>query len=160
MYQHEPHEEEQDDFSLKQLFLPLTPYKAITIFVFVGFLVFANMLFNSFVWDDIAYITKNPGVHQLDIPSLFGPNMFNSGPFYRPIPAVYFATIYSLFGANTFFFHLFQLLLHLVSTSLLFIFFRMFFKPAISFFLALIFLVHPIQVESVSYIESVIVSHL
>lgn len=43
-------------------------------------------------------------------------------------------------------------MLHLICTSLLFLFFCRFFTKGISFFLALLFLIHPINVESVAYI--------
>lgn len=56
------------------------------------------------------------------------------------------------FGSNAFLYHLIQLLLHIISSSILFIFFSLFFTDGIAFFLALIFLVHPINVESVAYI--------
>jgi protein O-mannosyl-transferase len=135
-------------------FIPLTTTKAIAIIVIIRIIVYANMLFNGFVWDDLPFIIENPEVHQLNLPALLGQNMFNSGPFYRPLPAIYFATVYSLFGANAFIFHILQLFLHLVGTCLLFIFFSRFFTHGISFFLALIFLVHPINVESVAHIGS------
>ena len=58
------HEREQA-FSLKNLFVPLTTLKAIHIIVIVGFIVYANMLFNGFVWDDKIYIIFNPQNHNI-----------------------------------------------------------------------------------------------
>lgn len=118
----------------------------------VGLIIYFPIFFNGFVWDDIAYILNNTQVHQVNIPVLFGPNLFNDGLFYRPIPAVYFALLYSFAGNNAFLYHLIQLLLHLADSSLLFLFFCLFFSDGIALFLALIFLVHPINVESVAYI--------
>lgn len=120
----------------------------------IGIVIYFPIFFNGFVWDDLDFIINNPQVHQLNFSILFGNNMFNSGPFYRVIPAIYFATVYTFFGEAAFYYHILQLLLHIVDTILLLIFFRSFFSKNISFFLALIFLVHPINVESVAYIGS------
>ncbi len=145
---------QEQEFSMKKLFVPLTTFKAIHIIVIVGFIVFGNMLFNGFVWDDKIYIIFNPDVHSIDFFKLIGHNFFNTDGQYRPIPALYFATFYSLFKDITFFYHFFQLVLHIVNTSLLFIVLNNFFNKKLSLILSLIFLVHPIQVESVSYIAS------
>lgn len=128
--------------------------KYLWIIAVIGLMIYFPIFFNGFVWDDLDFIINNPQVHQLNPVSLLGPNMFNGGPFYRPIPAVYFAIIYSLFGNQAFYYHALQLFLHLIGTCLVFVFFSRFFKKGISIFLALIFLVHPIQVESVAYIGS------
>ncbi|HSX08918.1 MAG TPA: hypothetical protein VLF93_02085 [Candidatus Saccharimonadales bacterium] len=104
--------------------------------------------------DDSTFILTNPQIHQFNLPILFGPGLFNSGAFYRPLDAVYFALIYSLSGNHAFLYHLVQLTLHLINTSLLFIFFCIFFSDSVAIFLALLFLVHPINVESVAYIGS------
>ncbi len=128
--------------------------KYLYLIILIGVIVYFPIFFNGFVWDDFYFIINNPQVHQLNLIALFGHNDFNSGPFYRPIPAVYFAFIYTLAGNHAFLYHLFQLILHIVGTSLLFIFLCTFFSEYIAFFLALIFLVHPINVESVAYIGS------
>lgn len=130
----------------------LSPKKSIILFVIVGFIVFFNMLYNGIVWDDITFIFLNPNIRSFNLFQLFGANVFNSGGYYRPIAAIYFSLLYGLFGQQAFYYHLIQLLLHITSTVLLFYFFRTFFRVNLSFVLAVIFLIHPIQVESVSYI--------
>jgi hypothetical protein len=128
--------------------------KELYIFLLVGFIAYLPILFNGFVWDDLDYFINNPQMQQLNFPVLLGPNIFNSGAFYRPIPAIYFATLYTLFRESAFFYHVIQLLLHMVNTTLLFVFFCLFFRRGIAFFLALVFLIHPINVESVAFIGS------
>jgi protein O-mannosyl-transferase len=128
--------------------------KKFYLILLIGVIVYFPIFFNGFVWDDFYFILNNAQVHQLNFPILFGQNLFNLGPFYRPISALYFAMLYSVFGQGAFFYHLTQLSLHIVNTSLLFIFFCLFFDENISFFLCLLFLVHPINVESVAYIAS------
>lgn len=140
------------DISFKDLFVPITSKKAIIIIAFVGLIVYFNMLFNGFVWDDLTYIINNPEIRNFNIISLFGQNSFNSSGYFRPIPAVYFSALYNLFGNSAFFYHFFQLSLHIIDTTLLFYIFRYFFKEKIALFLSLLFLIHPINVESVAYI--------
>ncbi len=122
--------------------------------ILIGVVIYFPIFFNGFVWDDFPFIINNPQVHQVNLAILFGNNLFNTGPFYRPIPAVYFAVLYTLSGKAAFFYHLLQLFLHCIGTFLLFIFFCAFFSDYIAFFLALVFLVHPINIESVAYIGS------
>lgn len=138
--------------SLKKFFIPLSNLKAIHILVLVGFIVYFNMLFNGFAWDDMGFIVLNPEIHKVDLPLLFGKNAFNDFGYYKPITALYFASMYAVFKEFIFFYHIVQLLIHTVNVSFLFVFLSLFFNKKLSLFLALIFLVHPIQVESVSYI--------
>jgi protein O-mannosyl-transferase len=147
--------EVEEEFSFKNYFVPLTTAKAITWIVVIGFIVYGNMLFNGFVWDDKTFILVNPDIHLINIPYFFEKNSsFNSLGQYRPIPALYFALIYSIFTNASIIYHLFQLIIHIVNAILIFVLFTRFFSNKISFFISLIFLIHPIQVESVSFIAS------
>ncbi len=143
---------------LLQFNIPMTDFwkhkKYLWIILLIGFIIFLPILNNWFVWDDIPFILNNPEVHQFNLPILFGQNMFSSGTFYRPLQAIYFALSYLLFGQQAFFYHFIQLALHLAGTCILFIFFCLFFSEGISLFLALLFLVHPINVESVAWIAA------
>lgn len=151
---------EEKDFNFNNLFIPLTTKKIIIFITIIGFLVFFNMLFNDFVGDDIAFIINNPQSHNLNILFNFGVNLYNQFGQYRPLAAIYDSLLYTFFGNNAFFYHLLQLLLHITCAGLIYIFFRKFLSSGVSFFLALIFLVHPIQIESVSYISASVVSPL
>ena len=143
----------EEEFSFKKLFVPLTTFKAIHIIVILGFLVFGNMLFNEFVWDDKAFVLPVAS-SGLDLFSLFGQNLFNNLGQYRPIDAVYFSILFSLFGSQSFFYHLPQLLFHIINTILLYFLFKSFADKGIALLCSLIFLIHPMQVESVSYIAT------
>lgn len=140
------------EFSFKSLFVPFTTSKAIHWIIIIGFIVYGNMLFNGFVWDDVGYIISNQTIHQFDVLKLFGENEFNSGGYFRPIPAVYFSLLYQMSGTQPFLYHFIQLCLHIINACIVYIFFKRFFPNIHSFLLTLIFLVHPVQVESVSYI--------
>jgi Tfp pilus assembly protein PilF len=72
---------------------------------------------------------------------------------------VFFSIIYSVFGAQAWVYHLFDLLLHILNTILLFVFLKKIFimqkfrfPQSLAFLLSLIFLVHPVNVEAVAYI--------
>jgi tetratricopeptide (TPR) repeat protein len=142
----------EQQLTFKSLFLPFTTKKAIVIIFIVGFVVYFNSLFNGFVWDDLTYILNNPEIKNFNLLTLIGPNMFNSSGYFRPIPAIYFSALYNLFGNSAFFYHFSQILLHIGSTILLYFIFKKFFNKPISLILSLIFLVHPINVESVIYV--------
>ncbi len=146
--------EQEYYFSLKSLFLPLTTKKTIWIIVIVSFIVFFYMLFNNFVLDDLTYIQFNTDIHSFNIEKIFGNSFFNDSSYYRPIAALYFTILYLSFDNTTFFYHVFQLAFHITDVVLLFLVFKHFFNRKLSLFLSLIFLVHPIQVESVSYISA------
>ena len=144
--------------------------KYVLFLVLVGFLVYANSLGNGFVWDDEEMVVKNTPFFQLEnIPSLFTQATFYSGGgsslsgwFYRPLVMTSFLLTKIVFGPYPLGFHLVQIAFHLISSVLVFFVFReLFFSEnkklsnPLSFILALIFAVHPANVESVAYIASV-----
>lgn len=147
------HAQKEEEFDIKKIFIPFTTTKAIHWIIVIGLVVYANMLFNGFVWDDNIYILFNTEVHSINLIKILGHSVFNSSGYYRTITAFYFSILYTLFGESTFFYHLIQLLLHITNSILLFLFLKKFVKSNISFFLSILFLIHPIQVESVSYIS-------
>lgn len=132
----------------------LTTFRAVHIILAVGLITFANALFNPFVWDDSSYILLNPLTQSFNIFNYFGNNIFNNTGQYRPLTLTYFALLHTLFGDIQFFYHITQLILHITNTCLIFILFKSFLNKKLALFLCLIFLAHPMQVESVSYISA------
>ncbi len=143
----------EKDVSFYSLFTPLTSKKAIFIIASLGIIIYFNMLFSGFVWDDKTFISGNQVFFKSGIINLFLRNPFNNLGYYRGIQALYFSIIFNLFGTMSFFYHLPQLMLHISNCILIFILFRSFFGKKLALFLSLIFIVHPMQVESVSYIS-------
>lgn len=157
-------------YKLVNFFGSISTKKSIVIITTVGLLVYGNALFNGYVGDDTRFIFENQDIRHFSIKYLFGPNLFNAGSYYRPIPAVYFSLLYNLFGIHYFFYHFVQVVLHTINTFLLFLLFRCVFTTQaganqtsrnrntnidlLALFLSLIFLVHPINVESVAYTAS------
>ncbi len=135
----------------------------ILIISIVGFLLYLNSFFNGFVWDDEEQVVNNPIIHSIaNIPSLFAESTFNaggavkmSGLYYRPLMTTAYTLIYSIFGSGAFFFHFFQVVLHIASAVLLFLILNHFLKKEnLSLLLSLIFLVHPINSETVLYVAN------
>ena len=131
------------------------------IFLTVGLFIYVNSFFNNFVWEDWGQLASNRAVQSIsNIPIFFrsGPYLaveqYFSSLYYRPLMLTYFAIVSSMFGANPFPFHLFQWILHVSNAFLVFIFLKKIIKSKSAFFVSLIFLVHPINVETVSYISS------
>jgi len=150
------HEQKEAEFSFKNYFIPFTNAKAIHFLIIIGFLLYCNGLLNGFVGDDFGQVLNNNLIKSIaNLPSFY----FSYGiqnilfTYYRPIILTYFTVFYTIFGANPFIFHLSQLLFHIASTIVVFLFYRTFFKRYVAFLLSLIFLVHPINSETVLYIS-------
>jgi hypothetical protein len=142
----------------------LTNWQLAICIALVGFIVFSSGLHGQFQGDDIAQIVNNVPVHSItNVRLLFEGGTFYaghglrplSGYYYRPLMMVVFALLYSLFGLNPFYYHLFQLLLCIASSVLVYYFFKYFFNTLLSFILALIFLLHPIDSQVVYSIPNI-----
>ena len=149
----------EKEFSFYDLFVPLTPKKIIVFLCIIGFVVFANSFYNPFIFDDIPQIVQNASVHTIyNIPALFVTSIslpHTSLPllhiYYKPLLFSFYAILWTMFQGNPFGFHVFQTLLHITNSVLVFFLFKRFFKKSLAFFLSLIFLIHPIQSETVIY---------
>ena len=134
--------------------------KYIWIIIALGFIVFFPTFFNSFVMDDQGLILNNVNVHSIaNLFNFFRGSIFDyggnlGGVYYRPMMSTTFSFIYTFFGSSAFFYHFFQLCLHITNSILFFFVLKKFIKEKLSLVLSLIFLVHPIQVEAVAYIAA------
>ncbi len=152
-------DKQEEEFSLKQFFVPLTTLKAIHIIVIVGFIVFGNVLFNGFVADDFGQIVTNNSIHSAaNIPTFFTTSTFNqgngiSGDYYKPLLLTTFTLIHSIGGQNAFLFHLLQIILYIINAILVFILFKKFLRKEWALAISVIFLVHPINQEVGAYIS-------
>ncbi len=116
--------DKQKPFSFKKLFVPFTSFKAAHYLILLGLLVYSNSLLNGFIGDDNSQIVNNPSIRSLsNIPLFFkGSTMYleqihaTVGVYYRPMLSATYSLLYALFGTNAFFFHLFQLGLHITNS--------------------------------------------
>lgn len=130
---------------------------AVAFFFFVvGMLIYSNVLLNSvFLFDDFDYVVGNPA-----ITDLYSMNM--SDP--RQIGYFTFALNYIIGQDDPFGYHLFNVILHIGNSLLVFLLLQVLLKVIAGgrepsdfhrysiFLAALIFLVHPIQTQAVSYV--------
>lgn len=137
----------------------------------IAFLVYANSFFNPFIWDDEQFIFKNVHVLTFDTQKLLTTSITDGAGilsnYYRPVLALSFAIDHAVWGLRPFGFHLTNTVLHAFSGVLLFLLFREIwpalagdlekksrYRTFFSWLVALLFVVHPIQTESVTYMNS------
>jgi Tfp pilus assembly protein PilF len=151
--------------------LPRTNRFFCLIIALLSFVAFSNSFENSFQYDDLHVILKNPYIKdpgnflQFFLNPYMGSGFIKETSGYRPVLMATFAMNYSLGGLNVFGYHLINFLIHTLSAILIY-FITLFFlrKPGgegepnpgrsqmAGLFAALIFAVHPVQTESVTYI--------
>lgn len=133
----------------------------------LSILVFLPTFSNDFqlAWDDTWQVLENPLVHETEWESiLFHFNHFWQGQ-YSPVNSIFYLLINSVFGMNATAFHTACLLIHLVNSWLVFGISLRFIKRFLpiletsiiqgyAFLTALLFAIHPLQVESVAWISA------
>ncbi len=147
----------------------------------VSFAVYFNALFNGFVCDDISPLIKYPWIRDFKyLPKIFTADMLGFGDplfqiktnFYRPLSGVIYMCSSYVFGLKPWGFHLVNVLFHAGNSVLVFIIASLLLKEtrpvpptsappstlasALSsppFVAALLFAVHPIHTESVTFVS-------
>lgn len=131
--------------------------------ILLGFLCYLPALKAPFFVDDFGLVANNTIIRSLhNIHIFFGGGTFYGGnnvklvgSFYRPLTVLYYAVVYHFFGNSPFHFHIIYITFHIINTLLVLYVFRRFLKNnTLAYLLALVFLVHPIQVETVTYIST------
>lgn len=114
--------------------------------VFVVFICFANSFANEFVFDDIYLVTVNKTIRSLNLSLLLSS--------YRPLRDISYAIDFAVWGETPFGFHLTNILIHAANVLLVFSLIRRVTEDLVSATVAaLIFAVHPIQTDAVTYIS-------
>lgn len=128
----------------------------------VTLIVFFNTFQNDFVFDDESVVQNNPSITSLsNIPKYFtGEEGFHKviGKYYRPVVSATYAIDYALYGLSPRGFHITNVIVHLISCLLLFKVFSLLFAKSkyvnlISLLVTLIFAVHPVHTEAVSWVS-------
>lgn len=158
----------QPTFSLTRIIkigeYKVTPYAALLL---ITFLVFLPTFSNGFQleWDDTWQVLENPFVYEPTFQTI----LYHFGNFwqqqYSPVNTLFYAGIVSLYGFDASAFHTACWLVHVGSTFLVFDLTQQISRqllskesvdkiPFYAFFTALIFAIHPLQVESVAWISA------
>ncbi len=128
--------------------------------VLFGFVAFANTLPNQMFWDDNDFILNNQYVKDWHyFPQMFSQNIIaGSGlhsNYWRPVLLTVFALEWHAWQTYAPLYHAINLIFHILNGLLLFfILYRLFRNKFLAFFTALVFLIHPVQAEAVSYANS------
>jgi tetratricopeptide (TPR) repeat protein len=110
---------------------------------------YAPSLSNGFIWDDDDYILNNFAIQS---PAGLGDIWFSyKTPQYYPVVFTSFWIEYHLWGLHPFGYHLVNLVFHILNALLLYAVVKRL-RPSLAFAAALIFAVHPVQVETVAWI--------
>ncbi|MBI9064495.1 MAG: hypothetical protein JEZ14_21090, partial [Marinilabiliaceae bacterium] len=135
--------------------------------VLIAGIVFLPTFFNDFQneWDDTWMLLENPYVINFSW-SRFGHHLMHFySTQYSPVNTLYYVIIYKCFGLDAGIFHFFCLLIHLVNGVFVYRILQILIENVKSGYrierinvysglVALIFLIHPLQVESVAWISA------
>ena len=129
--------------------------KRIVLLLAVAAVVYANILLNSFAMDDELYIFRNPTVTSPSLSNIFGATRANN--VFRPITFGSLALNWAVGSNHPIGYHLFNLLVQLVVTLLVYLVLRKLLEPLaqgtiVAWVAALLFAVHPIHTEAVAAI--------
>ncbi len=133
-----------EKLSQKELFWPL-------LIMGLGLLVYGHSLANGFFLDDVHYVQNNPSITSLS--GLAKMWSFPAIPYYdNPVTLTFFWLEHKLWGFNPWGYHCINLTFHLLNALLLYgLVLRL--KPIVAGVTAVLFTIHPIQVETVVWIS-------
>jgi len=130
--------------------------------VIIVLLLFSNSLGRQFIWDDVSQIQQSYLVRNPDNP----PQLFSRDPWafaevegkgrdlYRPLVSLSYLIDLRLWGDRPPYYHFTNLLFHILSSLLVYFILRTIFEKRWPAWLgALLFAIHPIHTESVSWIS-------
>src|SRR5262245_43243182 len=119
--------------------------------------VFARALWNGFVYDDELLIVRNPLVTAPESPGqLLGQPLWKDHAFWRPLTALVLCAGYHAGAGGAAVLHALSVALHAAATGGAFaLAHRVTRRPPIAFCAALLFGLHPVQVESVAWATSI-----
>jgi hypothetical protein len=138
-------------------------------FLIIGLAVYANSFGNHFFWDDDDVIVKNAYVQNFNVGKMFSESMISgsgqTSNYYRPIHLLSFSIDHFFWGLSYPGYALTNIILHVLVCWLIFILLYLLLSLRrvlpynnkkvfwLAFLPALIFLVHPLNTESVTYIS-------
>ncbi|MDP2921931.1 MAG: tetratricopeptide repeat protein [Candidatus Omnitrophota bacterium] len=121
---------------------------------------YINSMHNPFIWDEEEIIVKNPVIKDWSyLPHVFKTNIFGTAitpsGYYRPMYTLSFMADYNIWGLNTFGYHLFNILFHVLNAILLYLLLmKLGLDRKIACFSSVLFAVYPINCEAVTLIAA------
>jgi tetratricopeptide (TPR) repeat protein len=129
----------------------------ITIFLTV-FFVYINSVLNPFIFDDLRLIVNNPFIKSFRFLKYYFTTNLLEGIgektlFYRPLHTLFYALIYKIFKLNPSGYHLLNIILHCACAILIFLLLKEIYGERISFLVSLLWGIHPVNSEAITYIS-------
>src|SRR3989338_4916621 len=120
------------------------------------FLIFSPILTNEFVYDDIFLVVINRNIQNIANPVYYFTHGDALRPYdpgnldiYRPLSVWFLALEHRIFGMDSFYFHLVNLLLHSLNAALFYLLLKKFLPGYLLPFMgAIIFGIHPVTAET------------
>jgi len=114
-----------------------------------------SVAFDFLNWDDIAYVQANELIRSWSPSNLWGVATETVTRNYAPLTILSFLIDHTIWGMNPCGYHATNVILHLVNGVLVFLLLRQLTGNLfVAWFTAALFLVHPVQIESVVWISS------
>jgi len=129
--------------------LRYSKFLQILLIILLCFIIYIPSLLNGFIWDDDQNLFKSPWIQGADGLRVIW--FTNKTYQYYPVDFTTFWLEHKLWGLNPFGYHVVNLFLHILNALLVFWVVRKLYKR-LAFSVALLFAVHPIQVETVAWI--------
>jgi hypothetical protein len=132
--------------------------KHIFLLILIGIIAYIPSLFGQFVWDDEDFVSQNAYVATHQYQKFFTAQAIEGrgkqSNYYRPIQMSLYAAIHTLAGFNPHVYHAVNVIIHTAAAVSVYIFFTILLHAStLAFLPSLIFLIHPLQTEAVSYIS-------
>ncbi|MGD8687668.1 MAG: tetratricopeptide repeat protein [Syntrophobacterales bacterium] len=139
---------------------------AVGIILLLTTIVYANSIHNDFTnWDDLSLVVENPAIRSLSIDNLIDIFTPKPGKTYQPVRVLSYAIDYSLWKLNPLGYHLGNIALHGFSAVILYLLLASLLNQIrpesslestrlIALSASLLFAVHPVNVEAVTWISS------
>jgi len=135
-----------------------SPARVLSIQALLAIAVYAVVIDGPLLFDDHQFITWNKHVVAFDLGEIYTSSVTEGSGFqsntYRPNQQFVFAAIHQLFGTAPYPYHAFSILVHLANAFMVFALLRaLAFDGAGSLLASLVFLLHPVQTQAVSYVS-------
>ncbi len=148
--------------------IPGNPVFHILLIAVIGFLAYSNTFNAPFQWDEDIFLRENPIIKNLTYflePSKAAGLTFYDGFIIRYLGYLTFAVNYKLHGFAVLGYHIVNVCIHLINAALIYFLVLLTFRSpflrdsrlsekskAIAFSISLLFAIHPIQTEAVTYV--------
>ncbi|MGE5041907.1 MAG: tetratricopeptide repeat protein [Candidatus Levyibacteriota bacterium] len=144
------------------LFKKIESKRFFLILLLISCFVYLQTFSSGFVGDDMDQVYNYALVNSFfDLFKVFfyHHQVLEAGPllsgYYKPLMLFYIYSLRLFFGPNPFIFHFIQIILVTINAFLVYILFSKFLKKNLSYLLAILFLIHPINQENAVYVSNI-----